>query len=156
MEKNAENREAIEKAMDGAETKPAEKKTPETSEDRKALEKAVRNPILMFAGKMKLKKPILSQDKEITELHYDYDSLTNEEYMRAMDSDRKADPYGISHRQAMALFAFAAKGNEGLDARDIIERISAPDGMGAQQLSINFFHFSLSVSSANLCVNSEE
>lgn len=92
-------------------------------------------------GRLKLETPIKSGDGEIDELKYDFTVLTGTEYADAMDSDMNAQQiYRITYRQALALFAkAAAKQTDGLDMRDIIERIGGTDAVEGVQLATLFF-----------------
>ena len=92
-------------------------------------------------GRLKLETPIKSGDGEIDELKYDFTVLTGTEYADAMDSDMNAQQiYRITYRQALALFAkAAAKQTDGLDMRDIIERIGGIDAVEGVQLATLFF-----------------
>ena len=92
-------------------------------------------------GIFKLNTPIISGDEEITELPYDFTSLTGLEYTDAMDSDIRArDLQKITYRQGLALFATAAaKYSERLDMHDIVERIGAADAVEAVEIASLFF-----------------
>ena len=92
-------------------------------------------------GRLKLEKPIQAGDHEITELPYDFNDLTGIEYTMAMDSDMNArETFKITYRQSLALFAAAAaKHVEGLDSRDIIEKIGMTDAVEGVQLATSFF-----------------
>ena len=92
-------------------------------------------------GKLTLETPITSSDTEITELAYDFTALTGMEYADAMDLDQTAGQiYRITYRQGLALFAqAAAKQTDGLDMRDIMERIGVTDAVEGVQLATLFF-----------------
>jgi hypothetical protein len=92
-------------------------------------------------GKLTLETPIMSSDNEITELAYDFTALTGMEYADAMDLDQTAGQiYRITYRQGIALFAqAAAKQTDGLDMRDIMERIGVTDAVEGVQLATLFF-----------------
>ena len=92
-------------------------------------------------GRLALETPIIAGDEEITELVYDFTTLTGWEYADAMDKDPNAQQlYRITNRQALALFAAAAaKETDRLDARDIMERIGATDGAEGVHLATLFF-----------------
>lgn len=92
-------------------------------------------------GRLSLETPIKAGDTEITELVYDFNSLTGVEYTNAMDSDPNAmQIYKITYRQGLALFAAAAaKHTEKVDSRDIIERIGMTDAVEGVQLATLFF-----------------
>lgn len=94
-------------------------------------------------GRLRLETPIKAGDKEIEELAYDFTSLTGLDYTEAMDSDMNANAqqvFKITYRQGLALFArAAAKHTEGVDMRDIIERIGVTDAVEGVQLATLFF-----------------
>lgn len=93
-------------------------------------------------GILHLETPIKSGDTEVKELPYDFMALTGMEYTAAMDTDPQAQQaYRITYRQGLALFAqAAAKETDGLDMRDIIERIGATDAIEGVQLATLFFN----------------
>ena len=98
-------------------------------------------PLEKFAkGTLKLAVPIISQDKPIHELKYDYTALSGWEYVEAMDADQtNRNAFAISKKQALCLFAAAAaKVTEGLDAYDIQRRIGIADAQRAAQVSTVF------------------
>lgn len=92
-------------------------------------------------GRLTLETPILSRDEEVKELQYDFTRLTGLEYTEAMDSDPTAQQiYRITYKQALSLFAkAAAKETDGLDARDIMQRIGVTDAVEGVQLATIFF-----------------
>lgn len=97
-------------------------------------------------GRLQLEKPILSGDKEINELTYDFTELTGMDYTEAMDSSPNAaqNLSVIGYRQGLSLFAkAAAKQTDGLDMQDIVERIGVTDAAEAVELASIFFSGSL-------------
>ena len=102
-------------------------------------------------GTMKLEKPIMAADRELTELHWDFRTLTGWEYANALDcDDAGVNVFKITNKQAFSLFAAAAakmttmKNESGieihpLDARDIKERMGIDDTIKAVQLATVFF-----------------
>ena len=92
-------------------------------------------------GRLTLETPILSRDEEVKELQYDFTRLTGLEYTEAMDSDPTAQQiYRITYKQALSLYAkAAAKETDGLDARDIMQRIGVTDAVEGVQLATIFF-----------------
>lgn len=102
-------------------------------------------------GSMKLEKPITAAGKEITELHWDFRSLTGWEYANALDYDNAGDNvFRITNKQALSLFAAAAAKattmlNDGgiqihpLDAQDIKQRMGIDDTIKAVQMATVFF-----------------
>lgn len=95
-------------------------------------------------GRLALETPILSGDRKITELSYDFTALTGLEYTDAMDSDRNATSnYRITYRQALSLFGkAAAKQTDELDMEDIVSRIGVTDAVEGVQLATLFFNAS--------------
>lgn len=91
-------------------------------------------------GRLHLEKPIPVDDREISELPFDFMALTGLEYTDAMDSDINAQQSTkITYRQALAIFSKAAsKEVSELDMRDIMERIGATDAVEAVQLAMRF------------------
>ena len=113
----------------------------ENLEERRAKFREANEAMSEGKGILRLEKPILSGDKEITELPYDFNELTGMEYTDAMDSDANAQQiYRITYRQGLALFAMAAaKQSDRLDRRDIVERIGVTDAVEGVQLATLFF-----------------
>ena len=99
--------------------------------------------IELCAGKMILAVPFLSDDKEITELSYDFRALTGVELADALDrgaSETGGNAFRITNRQALEVFAAAAaKKTEGADAVDIKRGLSGQDAIKAAQLATVFF-----------------
>ena len=93
---------------------------------------------------MKLSVPILSGDKEVDELHFDFNSLTGWEYAKALDGDPDAtNAFRLSNKQALCLFAAAVqKTGTGIDERDVLERLSAVDAVRAVKQAVVFFNAS--------------
>lgn len=96
-------------------------------------------------GRLRLETPILSMDKKIEEVAYDFTKVTGMEYTAAMDADQSAQPgFKITYKQAFALFARAvAKETEGLDTKDVMERMGMMDAAEGVQLAANFFFASI-------------
>lgn len=113
----------------------------ERNEEIKAKSKEAQEAMSQGKGRLSLETSILAGDEEITELAYDFTEITGTEYVDAMDSDINAQQiYKITYRQALALFAkAAAKQTDGVDARDIIERIGITDAVEGVQLATLFF-----------------
>ena len=113
----------------------------ENLEERRAKFREANEAMSEGKGILRLEKPIMSGDKEITELPYDFNELTGMEYTDAMDSDANAQQiYRITYRQGLALFAMAAaKQSDRLDRRDIVERIGVTDAVEGVQLATLFF-----------------
>ena len=96
-------------------------------------------------GRLKLETPILSRDQKIEEVIYDFTKLTGMDYTSAMDIDQSSQPaFRISYKQGLALFAKAVeKETEGLDMRDVMERMCMTDAAEGVQLAANFFFASI-------------
>jgi hypothetical protein len=92
-------------------------------------------------GRLKLARPLQSEDKEITEIIYDFSKMSGRQYLKAMDVGTPSrDMSNISHVQAFELFlAAAGKLNEGLDAVDLRERLSVDDVLQATRIGKLFF-----------------
>lgn len=110
-------------------------------EERRKKRKEAMEVMSQGKGSLRLEKPILAGDEEITELAYDFNEITGFEYTDAMDSDPNASQiYRITYRQALTLFAAAAaKQTERIDRRDIMERIGVTDALEGVQLATLFF-----------------
>ncbi|MDO4647632.1 MAG: hypothetical protein Q4B26_03195 [Eubacteriales bacterium] len=116
----------------------------EEAELRKEKSKEANMAIASGAGRLQLEKPIISADKEITELIYDFNELTGMDMVNAMDSDSSSlNIYKITYKQSLALFAAAAaRQTPSVDSRDIIERIGGTDALEGVQLAVLFFNAS--------------
>lgn len=113
-----------------------------TEAEKKRMEEAL-EAMKDGRGRLALETPLKGADREITELCYDFTELTGLEYTEAMDADPNASAqqlYGISYRQALALFAAAAaKQTPELDMKDIVSRIGVTDAVEGVQLASLFF-----------------
>ncbi len=92
-------------------------------------------------GKMTLRTPIMDGENKVTELHWDFLTLTGAEYVAALDRDTKAvNAFRITSTQAFNLFAVAAeKATPGVDATDIRRGMGIMDAQKATQLATVFF-----------------
>jgi len=93
-------------------------------------------------GKLKLFRPFVADDKEITELEYDFENLGGPEMVRAMDrgAQNGGNAFRITSEQALELFiASAGKETEGCDAADVRRGLSSVDAVKAVQLATVFF-----------------
>ena len=122
-----------------------EKKEPKAKKGRKDgpkldnPEEALR---IMSRGKLKLFKPFIADDVEITELTFDFENLGGPELVRAMDrgAQNGANAFRLTSEQALELFiASAAKETEGVDAADVRRGLSSVDTVKAVQLATVFF-----------------
>jgi len=132
-------------------TKTAEELKEEREQKKKELEEIIeekrrRAKIAAEAekegkGRFELETPIRARSEDVKELIYDFTVLTGMEYIDAMDTDPNSQNiFRISNRQALALFAVAAaKQTEGLDMKDIMERIGGTDAQEGIYLATNFF-----------------
>ncbi len=113
-------------------------------EERKAKVREAEEVMMKGRGVLTLETPISSGGKEIDKLTYDFTDLTGMEYIDALDSDTNANnSFKITNRQALALFATAAaKQTDGLDMRDIMERIGVTDAVEGVHLATLFFRAS--------------
>lgn len=116
-------------------------------EEEKLIEEAKKQ----YAGTLKLQIPIKSHDTDVTELKYDFTKLTGRDYVNAIKGTRNV--FHIDAEGELMLFACAVEKteeNDGIDRRDVYERISAQDAIVAVQLSSNFFNASFRVGSKNI------
>mgnify|MGYP000379441638 CR=1 FL=1 len=92
-------------------------------------------------GSFDLETPILSRGENINKVAYDFTKLTGMEVVAALDSDPGIQP---GFKQAFAIFAQAvAKETEGVDAKDVMERMGATDTLEGVQLAVNFYYASI-------------
>lgn len=93
-------------------------------------------------GVLRLKTPIQDGDKTYTELAYDFTKLNGWEMARALDSGAESKRRGsdvITDTEAICLFAAAAAKCNGLDARDVKERMGIQDAIIAINAASVFF-----------------
>ena len=136
----ANDEKAVTDVEDSAKTNAAEK--------AETVKKAIKE---LYKGTLKLSKPIRAASEDITELHYDFTTLTGWDYVDAMDSDTAAkNMFKITSKQALSLFAVAAaKKTDNVDAKDIKERIGVVDAAKAVQLATVFLVTSTKEEKAN-------
>lgn len=132
------------KATENKEAENALEKLKEIAKERQERSREAQEAMAEGKGILALEKPIMAGGQEITELVYDFTSLTGTEYADAMDSDPNANQiFKITYRQGLALFAkAAAKHTEYVDVRDIVERLGNTDATVGVQLAILFFNAS--------------
>lgn len=121
-----------------------EAKTEEQKKQEAAAEEAaIKDPVELFShGKYVLTAPIHSNNKEFTELEYDFRSLKGWEYAECMDRDigTRNNTFNMTNKQAINLFAAAAaKKTAGIDAADIRRDLSTADAVKVAQISVTFF-----------------
>lgn len=131
--------------MSEAEIREQTEKTEKTEQAGQAPEKSIESILeTVSSGKLKLARPFISDDMEITEIEFDLASLTGLEMADALDrgaaQGRSANPFTITNKQALELFiAAAAKKNKGVDAQDLRRGLSAMDAVKAAQVGMVFF-----------------
>jgi hypothetical protein len=85
----------------------------------------------ILKGTLELISPILSRGKELSEIDYDFSAITIEELTSTLDRHMGGNPAAILPEQQFAVFALACRGYEGLDEKDLLERMQAEDGFAA-------------------------
>lgn len=105
-------------------------------------------------GRLKLMQPFRAHSEDVTEVRFDFCSLTNEELMDALDSAPFNNVFAISNSQAMAIFCATAgkcaptftdeDGHKSklYDARDVKKRMGPTDSVKAVQLAKLFYNAS--------------
>lgn len=95
-------------------------------------------------GTLELAQPILAKGVEVHALKYDFTQVTNSEYLAAMDSDTgSSNLFRFTAKQLFYFFSCAAaKENDGLDDKDIRQRLSALDTDAAIKQTLLFFTLS--------------
>jgi len=138
----------------GAEAGEAQEKKPE-EDPGETLRKLCR-------GKLKLMTPIRAHSQDVREVTFDFCDLTGMEMMDALDSVAMVNNmFGISNRQAIALFAATAEKcapifDDGgtrtrlYDAKDIREKLGAADSVKAMQLAKLFYNASSQAGNNNI------
>ena len=115
--------------------KKRKKKSNEALEPDEAVKTLSRGKLILF-------KPFIADDKEITELVYDFENLGGLDMAKAMDrgAPNGANAFRITNEQALELFiASAGKETEGVDAVDVRRGLSSVDTVKAVQLATVFF-----------------
>ena len=142
-----------------------EKKAPDQEEKGKQ-KKTAEDPGALLRdlckGTLRLLAPIRAHDQDVTELQFDFCGLTSEELLDALDSDRDySNIFGISNRQALALFAYTCAKNAPVtedggmktrlyDEKDVLRRIGPADSVKAMQLAKLFYNASSRAGSNNI------
>lgn len=135
-------------------------------DEKKTEEKAIENPAEelrnLCRGKLKLMNPIRAHSQDVTEIKFDFCALTGMEMMDALDSVAMVNNmFGITNKQAMALFAATAEKCAPLfddggtktrlfDAKDVKERMGASDSIKAMQLAKLFYNASSQAGNNNI------
>ena len=145
--------------LDG-EKEGAEAKTEETGE--KAISDPGEQLRELCRGTMKLMSPFRAHSQDITEIKFDFCGLTGMEMMDALDSTPVVNNmFGITNRQALALFAATAEkcapmAKDGgvktrlYDAKDVKSRLGAADAVKAMQLAKLFYNASSQAGNNNI------
>lgn len=136
--------EKAEEAAEEQNTAEEEKKAPKAKKAKKGLDMKSADDAVneLSRGKLKLFKPFIADDAEITELAYDFENLGGPELVRAMDrgAANGGNAFRITSEQALELFiASAGKETEGCDAADVRRGLSSVDAVKAVQLATVFF-----------------
>lgn len=122
--------------------------TPLTPQKQEQARKAFKMPGVAVRGVIKLYEPLLSKNKPVEELHYDFGRLTGSDMIECLDVDPMVDTgRQISHKQSLYLFARACGKVEreisGLDQHDVMERIGARDMVACVRAARVFFAHAL-------------
>lgn len=123
----------------------------EQEEKEKAAIGDILTPEKISKGTLELAIPIRARSEDVKELHYDFSKLTGWEYAEAMDTDKEArNMFVVSKKQALCLFAAAAaKATDGIDAKDVKERIGLADAQRAVQVATLFLNVSAQAAGKN-------
>lgn len=136
--------EKAEEAAEEQNTAEKEKKALKAKKAKKGLDMKSADDAVneLSRGKLKLFKPFIADDAEITELAYDFENLGGPELVRAMDrgAANGGNAFRITSEQALELFiASAGKETDGCDAADVRRGLSSVDAVKAVQLATVFF-----------------
>lgn len=116
----------------------------------------------LTSGKLKLMQPFRAHGEDVTEVRFDFCSLTSEELMDAMDSAPFNNLFAVSNSQAMAIFCATAgkcaptftdeDGHKSklYDARDVKKRMGPTDSVKAVQLAKLFYNASSQAGGNNI------
>lgn len=136
------------------------------SEDKTEEQKEITDPGKVLRqicrGKLKLLHPFRAHGQDVTEVPFDFCDLTGTEMMDALDEIVTVNNmYGISNKQALALFAATAGKcapmvEDGsthtrlFDAKDVKARLGAADAVKAIQLAKLFYQASSQAGNNNI------
>lgn len=145
--------------LDGSEPQEEEKKPDET--EKKVIDDPGEMLRELCRGRIKLMYPFRAHSQDITEISYDFCSLTGEEMMDALDSVPTNNLLAISNKQAIALFATTAEKQAPMiqdgghmirlyDAKDVKKGLMAADSVKAVQLAKLFFNASSQAGNKNI------
>lgn len=123
-----------------ADEKQEAKKTETPAEREKRI--AMTAAEVSSKGCIELFDPIIDGEREYKKLEYDFKALRGTELADALDADdgNRTDPFRLTRRQAISLFAVAAeKKTDGLFAKEIKERLGVVDALNAVRIATLFF-----------------
>ena len=162
---------AAQKNQEGKMSEELEKKTDEaqgeeTEDKTESEEKVITSPSEQLKelcrGKLKLMYPMRAHGEDVTEIRFDFCSLTGAEMMDALDNVPTINNmFGISNKQALLLFAATAekcapmvdaggKMTRQYDAKDVRDRLSATDAVKALQIAKLFYNASSQAGNKNI------
>lgn len=115
---------------------------------RRTLRDQFSMPDVVIRGAIDLFVPMRSRGEDVHALHYDFSTLTGNDLIECLDTDRYADnDNSVTNKQAMALFCRACKRVEhdisGLDEIDIRKQISVRDSLTCVRIGKSFFAHAL-------------
>lgn len=119
-----------------------------SEDDRRALRDKFSMPDVVVRGAIDLFAPMRSRGEDVHALHYDFSTLSGNDLIECLDTDRYADnDNSVTNKQAMALFCRACKKVEhdisGLDEIDIRRQISVRDSVTCVRIGKSFFAHAL-------------
>lgn len=114
--------------------------TDENKTKEELQQEAVQQLLKLGKGKMVLAVPLTADDREVTELEYDFVKFTGAEYADVLDKAAAPFVAGLTNRQCLLLFAHGVqKATPGVDEGDVRDRLSAIDAVQAMQVTKAFF-----------------
>lgn len=112
-----------------------------TKTDERVLQE-LDNPDFYRSGKITLAKPLTIGERQITELEFDFEKVTGQSYIYALDVDKQNNNLSqLSSKQLVALMA-AALTKERLDFQDLFVNLSTADMITVMQVT-NLYFFGL-------------
>lgn len=153
----------MEKKADALLDEEAQGKNEETeTTDEKTMDDPAEQLRELCRGILKLMTPIRAHGLDVKEIKFDFCSLTGMEMMDALDSVPMINNmFGITNKQAMALFAATAEKcapyvDDGgtrtrlYDAKDVKARLGSADSVKAMQLAKLFYNASSQAGNMNI------
>ena len=134
----------------------------EESQEKKTISDPAEQLRELCRGTLKLMNPIRAHSQDVTEIRFDFCGLNGMDMMDALDSVPTVNNmFGITNKQAMALFAATAEkcapqvSDGGIttrlyDAKDVKSRMSAADAIKAMQLAKLFYNASSQAGNNNI------